>query len=113
EFFQLDFDEQLKKLGVDTLSSATLTQRNERVAELEGLDKMLRAQRELQEIDRAGQVITGSTIQERHRAQLFELERALDRIARIEDISNLNRTVESGLLQIEKGMGLLTRIVSN
>lgn len=113
DFFQLDFDEQFRKLGLDTLSSATLTQRIERVAELEGLDKILRAQRELREIDKAGQILTEGIIQERHRAQLFELERAFDRIARIEDISNLNRTVESGLLQIEKGMGLLTRIISN
>lgn len=113
EFFQLDFDEQFRKLGLDKMSSATLTQRIERVAELEGLDSILRAQRELREIVKAGQTITEGTIQERHRAQLFEQDRAFERIARIEDISNLNRTVESGLLQIEKGMGLLTRIISN
>src|SRR5690606_37019131 len=101
------------KLGLDKMSSATLTQRIERVAELEGLDSILRAQRELREIVKAGETITEGTIQERHRSQLFEQDRAFDRIARIEDISNLNRTVESGLLQLEKGMGLLTRIISN
>lgn len=112
EFFQLDFDERFKKLGLDNISSVNLTQRIERLAGLEELDSILKAQRELRELDKVGQAITEGTIQERHRAGLFEIDRAKDRVARIEQISNMNRLIESGLLKLEQGMGLLTQILS-
>lgn len=112
DFLQTNFAEQVKKVGLDKVSTNKLTVDIEKLANLNDLSDVLAARRETNDVIKKAQVINQGMITARDQSEKIALQRENDRIASYQNLATISQTTEKIMGLVENGISLIGSFIA-
>lgn len=112
DFLQQDFPKLMQKVGVDKVSSESLTGNIEKLAGFNDLSDQLSARRDLLDVQRKAQVITEGMIRQQDKQAQLELQRENQRIKSYENLAALTETSTRIFTLVEQGVSMLGSLMA-
>lgn len=112
DFLQQDFPKLMQKVGIDQVSSDTVTGNIEKLAAFNDLADQNTARREFFDMQRKAQVITEGMIRQQDQQAKLELSRENKRIQSYENLAALTETSTKIMTLVESGVNMLGSLLA-
>lgn len=112
DFLQSDFKALAGRIGIDKVSSNTLSAQNDKLAGFKDLDDELAARRNVQDLGAKASSINEGMVRAKDKAERVALERQNAQIRSYTDLQKISTTVESMMKLMDTGMAMLGKLIT-